>query len=212
MATSRDGVEVAYERHGTRGTGAAATVVLVHGWAGNRTFWSDQIRFLAERREVIALDLAGHGESGLGREEWTLQAFGDDVVAAIQEAEVQTAVLVGHSMGGDAIVHAARTLGDRVAGLVWVDAFRSLGGEVASSPEEVEAFVAPFNDDFEAAVHRFVKGLMGPGADRALVERVAVEMAATPRAPRASRSARRPRRRWHRPRVGAATRRRWERG
>ena len=59
-------------------------------------------------------------------------------------------------MGGDVIVYAARRLRDRVTGLVWVDAFRSLGKERPSSPEELEAFLAPFHDDFRAAAERFI--------------------------------------------------------
>jgi pimeloyl-ACP methyl ester carboxylesterase len=132
-----DGVEIAYAKHGA-GAGEAPAVVLVHGWAGNRTYW-DQ----AERNFVIAVDLGGHGASGLGRDEWNLAAFGDDVLAVV-DVGAQRFALGGHSMGGDAIAHAARRLGDRVVGLVWVDVFRSLGDEPVSSPEQVEAFVRRF--------------------------------------------------------------------
>lgn len=177
MACSRDGVAVAYA---TYGAGSPA-VVLVHGWAGNRTYWADQISHLAERRQVIAVDLAGHGESGIGRGDWTLKAFGDDVVAVVDEVDAKDVVLVGHSMGGDAVIHAARRLGDRVVGLVWVDVFRSLGHETTSSPDEVEAFVAPFRDDFAAAVDRFVRRLLPETADARLIERITIDMAATSR-------------------------------
>ena len=145
MTRSRDGVEIAYSTYGTGEDADAPAVVLVHGWAGNRAYWAHQIDFLAERYHVIAIDLGGHGESGLGRADWNLAAFGDDVVAVVDEVGAQKVALVGHSMGGDAVVHAARRLGDRVAGLVWVDAFRSLGNESESSPEEVEAFVVAFS-------------------------------------------------------------------
>ena len=180
MARSRDGVEIAYSTYGTGEEADAPAVVLVHGWAGNRAYWANQIDFLAERYHVIAIDLGGHGESGLGRADWNLAAFGDDVVAVVDEVGAQKVALVGHSMGGDAVVHAARQLGDRVAGLVWIDAFRSLGNESESSPEEVEAFVAPFRDDFGAAVQRFVGNLFPETADRELVERIATDMAAAP--------------------------------
>src|SRR5687768_6022579 len=161
MTSSRDGVEIAYATHGAGGP----AVVLVHGWAGNRTYWAHQIDYLAERHQVIAVDLGGHGESGLGRADWNLAAFGDDVVAVVDEVGARKVALVGHSMGGDAIVHAARRLGDRVTGLVWVDEFRSLGNESESSPEEVGAFLAPFRDDFAAAVEQFVRGLLPEDAD-----------------------------------------------
>ena len=56
MARSRDGVEIAYETHGRTG-GDAPAVVLVHGWAGNRTYWANQVDLLAERYHVVAVDL-----------------------------------------------------------------------------------------------------------------------------------------------------------
>ena len=155
MTRGSDGVEIAYATHGA-GAGEAPAVVLVHGWAGNRTYWDHQVDYLAERNFVIAVDLGGHGASGLGRDEWNMAAFGDDVLAVVDDVGPQRFALVGHSMGGDAIVHAARRLGDRVVGLVWVDVFRSFGNEPVSSHEQVEAFVAPFRADFEAAVARFV--------------------------------------------------------
>jgi hypothetical protein len=83
-------------------------------------------------------------------------------------------------MGGDAIVFPARSLGDRVRGLVWVDAFRSLGDEPTSAPEDVRAFVAPFREDFGAAVDRFARNLFPEGTDGALVDRIAGSMAAAP--------------------------------
>src|SRR5687767_2499372 len=71
MAQSRDGVEVAHEIRG-RADGVAPTVVLVHGWAGNRSFWRRQVDLLAEFYQVVVVDLGGHGESGLGRNDWSL--------------------------------------------------------------------------------------------------------------------------------------------
>src|SRR5918996_6133923 len=178
VARSRDGVEIAYATNGAAAGAEATAVVLVHGWAGNRTYWDHQVGYLGERNLVVAVDLGGHGGSGLGRAEWSLPAFGDDVVAVVDEVGAQRVALVGHSMGGDAIAYAARRLGDRVAGLVWIDVFRSLGKEAESSREDVEAFVAPFRDDFAAAVEWFVRGLLPEAADAELVDRIAIEMAA----------------------------------
>lgn len=180
MVRSRDGIELAYDTRGDAGVDAL-TVVLVHGWAGNRTHWANQIDVLAERHHVVALDLGGHGESGSGRGDWNLPAFGDDVVAVVEDVGADDVALVGHSMGGDAIVYAARSLGGRVRGLVWVDAFRSLGQEPTSSPEDVAAFVAPFREDFPGAVERFARSLFPASADASLADRVAADMAAASR-------------------------------
>ena len=100
----------------------------------------------------MAIDLAGHGESGSGRTVWTMPAFGADVVAVIEQLGLQDAVLIGHSMGGDVIVEAALALRGASRGLVWVDIYASLGEP--RSPDEIETFVRPFRDDFVAATQR----------------------------------------------------------
>jgi pimeloyl-ACP methyl ester carboxylesterase len=178
--TTGDGVELAYEVHGVDDV-AALTVVFVHGWAANRTYWDHQVSFLSDRYRVITLDLAGHGESGEGRSDWNLPAFGDDVVTVVDAVGADRVALVGHSMGGDAAVFAAQRLRDRVAGIVWVDVLRSLGDEPVSPPDVVEGFVAPFREDFDAATDRFARGLFPPTADPALVDRVTADMAAARR-------------------------------
>ena len=62
-AVSADGIAVRYE---VRGRGAPA-LVFVHGWSCDRRYWNAQMDYFADRHQVVAVDLAGHGESGLGR-------------------------------------------------------------------------------------------------------------------------------------------------
>ena len=127
---------------------------------------------------VVAIDLAGHGESGIGRTGWTMPAFGDDVVAVVEQLGLRRMVLVGHSMGGDVVVEAALRLGDRVAGVVWVDTYQTL--EDPDTAEEIEAFVEPFRGDFAGQTRRFVRDMFPATADPALVERIAEDMASAP--------------------------------
>ncbi len=69
--TSADGVRVAYE---VRGTGTPA-LVFIHGWSCDRSYWAGQLETFSREFQVVAIDLAGHGESGFGRQPWTIGAF-----------------------------------------------------------------------------------------------------------------------------------------
>jgi pimeloyl-ACP methyl ester carboxylesterase len=173
-ATSRDGVRIAYEVYGE----GKPALVFVHGWSCDRSYWSGQLEPFSRRYKVVAVDLAGHGESGLGRKAWTMASFGDDVVAVVTKLGLTRVILIGHSMGGDVIAEAALRLPGRVAGLVWVDTYKRLGS--GRSPEEVEAMSAPIRADFVPATREFVRGMFGPAADSALVERVAADMSSAP--------------------------------
>ena len=173
FALSSDGISIAYE---AQGTGAPA-LVFVHGWSCDRRYWRGQVGHFAARRQVVAVDLAGHGESGAGRSAWTMAAFGDDVVAVVDRLGLGELVLIGHSMGGDVIVEAALHLTDRVIGLVWVDTYSDFGDP---GDPEIERFTAPFREDFASTTRDFVRGMFLPDSDPELVERVAADMSAAP--------------------------------
>lgn len=119
-ALSADGVAIRYEVHGA----GDPALVLVHGWANTRAIWGIHPETLARHHRVVALDLAGHGLSGTNRTDWTMDAFGEDVVAVVEQLELDNVVLVGFSMGGAVVLEASERLGDRVVGVVFVDVFQ----------------------------------------------------------------------------------------
>lgn len=172
--TSADGIRLSYE---VRGAGMPA-LVLVHGWSCDRSYWDGQVEVLSRMRQVITVDLAGHGESGTGRKAWTIEAFGADVADVVNGLALKSMILIGHSMGGDVIVEAARRLPGRIKGLVWVDTYRQLAN--FPPPEQVEQRLAPFRADFVRTTRSFVRAMFAPGADESLVERVALDMSAAP--------------------------------
>lgn len=99
------GRETAY-RQVDRG-GEGPTLLFVHGSGGSSEAWRGQHR-LADRYEVVTVDLSGHGESedvetDPGYE--TLSAYASDVLAVARQTDVD--VLVGHSLGGAILLHVA---------------------------------------------------------------------------------------------------------
>jgi pimeloyl-ACP methyl ester carboxylesterase len=175
---SADGVPVRYAVHGT----GLPAIVFVHGWSCDRRYWQGQVGHFAARFTVVTVDLAGHGESGTGRRSWTMPAFAEDVVAVVRGLDLSQVVLVGHSMGGDVVVEAARRLRPRVRGLVWVDTYRSLDESTSDAATEAAtaAFVAPFRADFAATTRAFVRRIAGANADPHLVGWIADDMASAP--------------------------------
>jgi pimeloyl-ACP methyl ester carboxylesterase len=173
-AASIDGERIAYETAG----GGDLALVFVHGWSCDRTYFQHQFDAFADRYHVVAVDLAGHGESSVGRENSTIALFGADVAAVVKKLDLKRTVLVGHSMGGDVVVAAARLLKGRVVGLIWVDDYKDLG---PPSPDaEIEAFAAQFKADFPGMADKVVRSLFRPDADPKLVDRIAHDMASAP--------------------------------
>ena len=117
-----NGVRIAYSVSGT----AETTLIFIHGGMSDRSFWEGQHTFLAERFRVVALDLAGHGESGQNRQVWGMPQFGRVVVTVMDAEHVSRVVLIGNSLGGPAAIEAAVLLGTRVLSVVGVDTFQDM--------------------------------------------------------------------------------------
>jgi pimeloyl-ACP methyl ester carboxylesterase len=172
---SADGVEIRYQVEGS----GSPPIVFVHGWSCDRTYWRAQIEHFAQAHQVVALDLGGHGESGLNRKDWTVSSFGADVAAVLEALDLRGTVLVGHSMGGPVILEAYQRARTRVSALVPVDTLFDVDGHLR--PEERDSFLASMRADFRAATDAFVRQLMFTRrSDPKLVDRIADDMAGAP--------------------------------
>ena len=174
-AKAPDGAEIRYE---AAGSGEPA-LVFVHGWSCDRSYWRAQTDHFAASHRVVAVDLGGHGESGLSRKDWTMAAFGGDVRAVVDALGLRKVVLVGHSMGGHVIVEAAQLMPDRVAAVVLVDTFEDVDRHM--SEEQLESFLAPMRAEFRGTTEAWVRRYLFVGrSDPKLVDRIARDMAAGP--------------------------------
>jgi len=85
----------------------APTIVLTHGVLCDLTFWRKQIADLSDEFRVVAFDHRGHGHSEqAARGRYTIDHLADDLHAVLQATVPagEQAVLVGHSLGGIAVM------------------------------------------------------------------------------------------------------------
>lgn len=76
-----------------------ASILFVHGAGLDHTVWPLPMRYFARHgRNVLAVDLPGHGRSE-GPPLETIEAMGDWLVAVLDAAGLAQAGFVGHSMG-----------------------------------------------------------------------------------------------------------------
>jgi Predicted hydrolases or acyltransferases (alpha/beta hydrolase superfamily) len=150
----------------------------VHCWSCDSSYWQAQVNYFAADYRVIAIDLAGHGQSGMGRKDYTISAFADDVERVVNSLDLKKVILVGHSMGGSVIIETAQRIPERVAGLVAVDSFETI---YEWPPEhKIAEILAPFKTDFYKTAYQMSKSMFSPTADPIIVERIANDMASAP--------------------------------
>ncbi|HXI66899.1 MAG TPA: alpha/beta fold hydrolase, partial [Steroidobacteraceae bacterium] len=171
-----DNVHIEYRVYGH----GEPAVLLVHGWACDENYWHAQLDALKARYTVVTLNLAGHGASGANRTDWSIANYAQDVAAVARALPNPQLVLVGHSMGAAVTLAATPLIGERVIGVVAVEALRSVG-QPPLTPRDIEQRVAPFDADFVGATRTLVaSSLFEPGADAALVQKVAYNMSLRP--------------------------------
>ena len=109
-------VSLSYKSQGAAGS----PVVILHGLLGSSSNWRSIARRLAERHRVFALDLPNHGESP-HVDTMSYPAMAKDVAAFLDDQQLASATLIGHSMGGKIAMRLALDRPERVERLVVVD-------------------------------------------------------------------------------------------
>jgi pimeloyl-ACP methyl ester carboxylesterase len=100
----------------------APPVLLLHGLASNLTRWAEFVAHtgLSATREVIRVDLRGHGLSDT-RGKVSLERWSADLAALLDAIEAPRALLIGHSLGAQVALHFAAHHPQRVQALVLID-------------------------------------------------------------------------------------------
>lgn len=100
--TAGDGTRLAMFASGPR---TAPRILLVHGLSLSQEIWDAQRRALDGTWRVVTIDLRGHGASDdAASGDYTAEALGADVCAAVDAIAGPRCVVVGHSMGGMALL------------------------------------------------------------------------------------------------------------
>ena len=116
-STRLHGRDVAFRRIPGEGT----PLVLVHGVAASSATWDTVLDGLrGSGRHVLAVDLPGHGSSSKGRGDYSLGALASTLRDLLDELDVRSSVVVGHSLGGGVAMQFAYQFPERCSGLVLV--------------------------------------------------------------------------------------------
>lgn len=112
-----NGVDYYYEIHGS-----GAPLLLLHGGLGSTDMFRPILPRLAEHRQVIAIDLQGHGRTPLGERPFSLQAMGADMAVVLDQLGYAQVDVLGYSMGGGVAFQFAVQHPAQVRSLVLVSA------------------------------------------------------------------------------------------
>lgn len=152
--------------------GSGRPVLLVHGVSHTRCVWQTFAEGLDADDRPIAVDLRGHGESEWSPEgHYALHDYAADLPATLDELGIERAVVVAHSLGGNAATLFAAAAPERVEALVLVDTgpALSLGGAL----HVVEGVGEAIRSYASIDAFREQLSMIHPAADPALLARMA---------------------------------------
>jgi len=156
---AEDGLSIVCE---VRGKGDTALVFL-HGWCGDRAYWKNQVGAFAPDYRIVALDQAGHGESGKDRKVWNGSSLAGDVEAVVKVLGLKRVILIGHSMGGPVALRAAKRMPGTVVAVIGVDTLQN--AEFKMPKEVTKKFMEGFEADFKGTMRAGFGGLLHEKTD-----------------------------------------------
>ena len=154
------GLQVLVESYGPAD---APQVVLSHGWICTGRVWHEQVVRLADRYRIVTYDQPGHGRTPApATGHYDLDLLGDTLIAVVADAtRPGPLVIAGHSMGGMALLNAARraplTVGNRLAGAMLLSTTSSAQAEKLTLELGIRTAAR-----LERGIRRFVPTLRDP--------------------------------------------------
>jgi esterase len=109
-------VTLNFDEFGTDGP----PLIVLHGLFGSARNWASICRSLADTHHVYALDLRNHGSSERAMT-MTYEEMAEDVAGFIAEHDIDSPIVMGHSMGGKVAMRLALGSPETVKGLIVVD-------------------------------------------------------------------------------------------
>ncbi|HNT49397.1 MAG TPA: alpha/beta fold hydrolase, partial [Cyclobacteriaceae bacterium] len=110
-----------YISYAEAGSPDAMPVIFIHGFPFSKAMWAGQLEILKNDYRAIAYDVRGHGNSEAGADDFSIGLFADDLLAFMDELQIQKAVVCGLSMGGYIVLNAIQKQPNRFTGLILTD-------------------------------------------------------------------------------------------
>jgi pimeloyl-ACP methyl ester carboxylesterase len=152
------------------------TLIFVHGWGINGSYWDNQVKFFQDKYQVLTLDLPAHGKSPITDSTMSIAKHAQAIVELINYLKIKQLILIGHSMSGNINLHVYQQISDKVVGFIGIDNLQEVG-KVPSAEEQkqTEGFLSALKKDFKKVVPQFGMGYLFHAKTDTLVKKRVID-------------------------------------
>ena len=168
------GIPVVYER-----VGQGPPIVLLHGFTQDARAWRPQLDGLRDVGTLVAWDAPGAGRSGDPPEDWAIVDWCRALVCVLDDAGIDTALVVGLSWGGLLAQELFRLEPARVRGLVLADTYAGWAGSLGerAANERLAACIEDSQLPPRAFVAKYLLAMFGNAPNPKVMEELGSIMA-----------------------------------
>ena len=127
--------------------GEGKTIVFVHGLSDSLKYWNKLTNELKNEYQILSFDLRGHGNSTDDDSQTTINLYQEDLHCLLKALDIENAVFIGLSLGGNIILDFAINHPEMVNGLIVMSSF----------PEHTEKLERIFDDFYDGIDKGFVE-------------------------------------------------------
>ncbi|MBC7829841.1 MAG: alpha/beta hydrolase [Chitinophagaceae bacterium] len=151
-----NGVQLEYVE---KGESSGTPVIFLHGYTDSWHSYDQVLPLLPESIHAYSLSQRGHGNSGRPEKEYRPEDFALDIALFMQILKIESAIIVGHSMGGTIAQRFALDYPQKAKALVLISSFASF--KTNPGMEELAGIVSKIEDPIDSGfVNEFQKSTL----------------------------------------------------
>ena len=140
--------------------GHGQPLLILHGLFGTLDNWQSLAKRLAEHYNIFLVDLRNHGRSPHA-DEHTYELMADDVRELVEDLQIPTPAIMGHSMGGKVAMKYALKFPTHITKLIVVDiapkAYPPHHDDIIDALQSVDLEKATTRSDIDDQLARYIK-------------------------------------------------------
>lgn len=154
------------------------TLLFLHGWGINGSYWDGQTIRFKDSFRILAPDMSGHGQSRTDSQTMSMERYAADIVNLVNELKLDSIILIGHSMSGNIALRVYEKIPEKITCFIGIDNLQKPGAEPSEMEmKQIDSFFMKMKQDYQSMTRDYaLSALFCPVTDSLVKQRVVNDM------------------------------------